>query len=128
MRVLLDTHALIWWSLDDAQLSRRAREVIAGGMDELLVSAASAWEIATKYRIGKLPEARLLAEDIAGYLRAQGFSGLPVTVAHAARAGALPGPMKDPFDRMLVAQAQAEGVPIISNEEVFDRYGISRIW
>ncbi len=93
-----------------------------------MVSAASAWEIATKVRLGKLPEAAELAADFAGYLAREGFEAFPVSVEHAVRAGLLPGPHKDPFDRMLIAQAQAENIPIISNNAAFDDYRVHRIW
>lgn len=95
---------------------------------EVLVSAATAWEISTKVRLGKLPGAQALLSHYEAHLREQRFTPLPVAVAHALRAGQLPGPHRDPFDRMLIAQAQAEGVPLASNEALFDRYGVQRIW
>jgi PIN domain nuclease of toxin-antitoxin system len=101
---------------------------MARGNNSLLVSAASAWEIATKVRLGKLPEAAELAADFAGYLAREEFEAFPVSVEHAVRAGLLPGPHKDPFDRMLIAQAQAENIPIISNDAAFDDYRVHRIW
>jgi PIN domain nuclease of toxin-antitoxin system len=128
MQILLDTHALIWWVGGDAQLSRAARKAIGDEDNEVLVSAASAFEIATKFRIGRLPEAGLVAEDLPGCLLSQDFKPLAITFSHGQRAGALPGPHGDPFDRMLIAQAQAEGIPIVSNETAFDGYGIRRIW
>jgi PIN domain nuclease of toxin-antitoxin system len=126
--VLLDTHALLWWALDDPQLSRRAYGAIADAATTVHVSAASAWEIATKVRLGKLPGAERVATNLGAYLARQGFQELPVTVVHGQRAGALPGTHKDPFDRMLIAQAQAENLALVSNETVFDRYGVSRLW
>lgn len=128
MRILLDTHALLWWLFGDSQLSPAARAAIANEDNEVLVSAASAFEISTKFRIGKLPEAAIVASDLPAHLLDQGFEALPTTVQHGQRAGALPGPHRDPFDRMLIAQAHAEGVPIVSNEEAFDHYGVVRIW
>lgn len=92
------------------------------------MSAASAWEIATKVRLGKLPTAADLAADFAGQLEREGFGMLPISGEHAIRAGLLPGDHKDPFDRMLIAQSQAENLALISNEEVFDLYGVRRIW
>ena len=93
-----------------------------------MVSAASVWEIATKHRIGKLPDAEALTLDITGAIAGQNFAELPITVEDAARAGALPGPHRDPFDRMLIAQALARNLVLISNESLFDRYGVRRLW
>lgn len=90
----------------------------------MLVSAASAWEIATKHRLGKLPEAELLALDPMGCFEGEGFVPLAVTVEHGAGAGRLPGPHRDPFDRMLIAQAQAEGLIVATADAVFERYGV----
>lgn len=128
MRVLLDTHTLLWWLDGDRHLSRRAREVIADDGTAVLVSAASAWEISTKVRLGKLPGATEVAAELPAILRQQNFDPLPIAVAHALRAGHLPGPHRDPFDRMLIAQAQAEDLALVSNERVFDAYGVRRVW
>jgi PIN domain nuclease of toxin-antitoxin system len=92
------------------------------------VSAASAWEIATKVRLGKLPTAADLASDFSGQMEREGFQLLAISADHAIRAGLLPGPHKDPFDRMLIAQAQAENMAIVSNEAVFESYGVNRLW
>jgi len=102
--------------------------LIEGDDNDVLVSAASAWEIATKHRKGKLPEAEALARDIAGAIADQDFEELAVTVDDAARAGALPGPLRDPFDRMLIAQALSRNLVLISNESLFDRYDVRRLW
>ena len=128
MRLLLDTHALLWWLDGDKRLPLRVRKLIQADETVVYVSAASAWEIVTKARIGKLPGALAVAEDVAACLIAQGFSGLAITVEHAQRAGSLPGPHRDPFDRMLIAQALAENVGLVSDEEVFDGYGVRRVW
>lgn len=128
MRVLLDTHALIWWLLGDPALSAAARASITDSDNEVMVSAASAWEISTKHRIGKLPSAALLAVDIAGAIASQGFDELPMTVREAQRAGNLPGPHRDPFDRLLIAQALSLDLTLVSNEAVFDRYAVRRLW
>lgn len=128
MRALLDTHALLWWLEGDERLSLPARAFIGNEDNAIWVSAASAWEIATKVRLGKLPGAVEVAAQFPTCLRQQGFTALAITVDHALRAGSLPGPHRDPFDRMLIAQAQAERLPLISNETVFDAYGIERIW
>lgn len=128
MRLLLDTHAFLWWLAGNRRLSARARREIAEPEATVYVSAASAWEIATKYRLGGLPGAKPIVDDIAGAMHAQSFSELAVTVVHAQRAGLLAGAHRDPFDRMLVAQAQSEGLTLVSNEALFDRYGVSRLW
>ncbi len=128
MRFLLDTHTLLWCFNGDPSLSSRARKVIEDGSNEILVSAASAWQIATKVRLGKLPSGALIVGDLKGYLSRLGFDGLPVSLSHATRAGTLPGERRDPFDRMLIAQAQAEDIPIISNDRIFDLYYVRRIW
>ena len=128
MRVLLDTHALLWSAIDDKRLSERARSVIENLKTEVYVSAASAWEVTTNVRLGKLPGAEGLASQFAENLRRMGFLELTITVEHAQRAGQLAGAHRDPFDRMLIAQSQAENLAIVSNEEIFDGYGVRRIW
>lgn len=128
MRLLLDTHALLWWLAGDDQLTLKARQAISDRRHEIIVSAASAWEITTKHRLGKLPGAGPLAVDFAREMRAQGFAALPIELSHAQVAGALPGEHRDPFDRMLIAQAREEHLAIVSNESLFDDYGVTRIW
>lgn len=128
MRVLLDTHTFLWWLDGDRRLSRRARAVLARADTEVYVSAASAWELTTKARLGRLPGAGDVAADVLGALLGQGFLPLDITTIHAQRAGRLPDHHQDPWDRMLIAQAQAEGLALLSNEAVFDEYGISRVW
>ena len=128
MRLLLDTHAFLWWFAGSRRLSEAARRAIADESNDVLVSAASAWEIATKYRLGKLPSASMLALDIAGTVASQDFEELPVTVDDGARAGALPGPHNDPFDRMLIAQALSRNLTVVSVDERFDGYGVRRLW
>lgn len=128
MPVLIDTHVLLWADAEPGRLSARARSLVESFSTEVFVSAASAWEIATKVRIGKLPQAAAFSAEMARRVEMLGFSPLPVTLEHALRAGQLPGTHKDPFDRMLIAQAQAENLALISNERVFDGYGIRRIW
>ena len=128
MRLLLDTHAFLWWAEDSPRLPRPARRAIQDDDNDVLISAATAWEITTKHRLGKLPNADPIASDIAGAIAAQGFEELPITVQEAARAGALPGPHRDPFDRMLIAQALSRNLVLISNETTFDRYPIHRLW
>ena len=105
-----------------------ARSVIAEEANDILISAASAWEVATKFRIGKLPGGEAVAFDIAGHIAGQGFEELAIGVADAERAGRLPGPHRDPFDRMLIAQALARELTVVSVDPVFDRYGVARLW
>ena len=128
MRLLLDTHALIWWLLGDPELSRNAMAGIGDNDNEVFISAVSAWEISTKYRIGKLPAAAMFAVDVAGAGASQGFDELPISLQHGQLAGSLPGPHRDPFDRMLAAQALLADLVLVSNETVFDRYGVRRLW
>jgi PIN domain nuclease of toxin-antitoxin system len=128
MDALLDTHALLWWLSDEPALTKTARKIVADTKNVIYVSAASAWEIATKLRLGKLPTAVDLAADFGGHLERERFRILAISGDHALCAGLLPGPHKDPFDRMLVAQAQVENMPIVSNEVAFDAYGVRRIW
>jgi PIN domain nuclease of toxin-antitoxin system len=128
MRFLIDTHVLLWAFNGDAALNTRARRVIEDGSNEIVVSAASAWEIATKVRLGKLPTGEILIADLHPYLARLGFEEMPISLAHASRAGSLAGDHRDPFDRMLIAQAQSENLPIISGDRVFDIYHVQRIW
>ena len=128
MRLLLDTHAFLWRLIDDRQLSQAARQAIADDGDDVLVSAATAGEIATKRRIGRLPAAEALAGNIAGTIALESFEELPVSVDDASRAGALPGPLNDPFDRMLIAQALSRDLALVSNETIFERYGVRPLW
>jgi PIN domain nuclease of toxin-antitoxin system len=128
MRVLIDTHVLLWALSGDKRLSRKAHSVISSFDNEVFVSAASAWEIATKHRLGKLPDADAVAGNLSALIEQLGFRELPISLGHAERAGALPGEHRDPFDRMLIAQSQAENLPLVSNERVFDAYAVRRIW
>jgi PIN domain nuclease of toxin-antitoxin system len=128
MRLLLDTHALLWWLDGDERLSTNARRAIADPEATIFVSAASAWEIATKVRIGKLPGAIEVAERLYAILADQSFKPLAIGIEHARRAGLMPGEHRDPFDRMLIAQAQIEALCLVSNEKCFDRFGIERLW
>jgi len=128
VRLLLDTHALLWWLDGDRSLTRRARTAITDEDNVILVSAASAWEITAKARLGKLPGADAVAADVVGSVASQRFSSLGITMLHAQRAGRLPGAHRDPFDRMLIAQAQLEDLMLVSNESAFDAYGVSRLW
>ncbi|MSQ84268.1 MAG: type II toxin-antitoxin system VapC family toxin [Myxococcales bacterium] len=128
MRILLDTHALLWWLLGDGNLSTAAKAAIGDERNEVLVSAASAWEIATKFRLGKLAGAGRIAADIRGCLRSQGFVELAIAVEDGQRAGSLVGLHRDPFDRMLAAQALRLDVTIVSNNELLDLFAVRRVW
>ena len=127
LKLLLDTHTLLWWVSNNPALSEVADRVLNESTNEVFVSAASAWEVTTKARLGKLTAGRL-AQDFVAEVRRQGFIPLSITMDHAQRAGSLPGHHRDPFDRMLIAQAQAENLVLVSSEVVFDTYGVRRLW
>ena len=120
MRLLLDTHVLLWWLADDPALGKRARRLIANEA-EVFASAASAWEIAIKRALGKLEA----PEDLAAALDAGGIGRMPMEFEHAAVAGALPRHHDDPFDRMLVAQAQCEGLTLLTSDPRLSRYAVA---
>jgi PIN domain nuclease of toxin-antitoxin system len=128
VRILLDTHTLLWVAFEDELLSLHARHLIQSRGSEVFVSAASAWEITTKYRLGKLNFARPLAENFIPRVTAVGYRLLPITVEHAVRAGQLSGDHKDPFDRMLAAQAIHENMPLLSNDAQLDVFSVRREW
>lgn len=128
MRLLLDTHTFLWWLSGSERLSVPARHAISDETNEILVSAASAWEITTKHRLGKLLGSDLIAQDVPSGIAGQGFTELGITVQDASRAGSLAAPLRDPFDRMLIAQALIHDLVLVSNETVFDRYGVRRLW
>ncbi|MEZ4270756.1 MAG: type II toxin-antitoxin system VapC family toxin [Myxococcota bacterium] len=125
---LLDTHTLLWWLFDDPKLSARARAFIADSGNTLFVSSVSAWEIATRYRIGKLRAVKTLVQDISGWIERAGFQELAVRVVHGQRAGLFANAHRDPFDRMLAAQSIIEDLPIISTDDLLDSFGAKRIW
>jgi PIN domain nuclease of toxin-antitoxin system len=125
--VLLDTHVLLWWLQGGSKLSPTARTIMQS-RGQVLVSAASAWEISIKYRAGKLDAASALMARFQSVIEAENFVELPISVRHAIDAGLLKGPHKDPFDRVLIAQARAEGVAVVSTDKCFDDYGVSRLW
>lgn len=128
MRALLDTHAFLWWVTDDPNLSQRVREVIGDGQNEILFSTASAWEIAIKAGFGRVQ----FPADLEGFITEQvhrnAFEVLPVQLSHALKVFGLPDYHRDPFDRMLVAQALVEGIPILSADSQFARYPVQVIW
>ena len=128
MRVLLDTHTLLWAMVEPALLSRKASQTLSAHANTILVSAASAWEIATKVRLGKLPTAERIDRDFLQLMELAGYELLPIDVAHALRAGRLTGDHRDPFDRMIAAQALADDIPVLSKDRKLDTFNIRRIW
>ena len=128
MRLLLDTHSFVWFIEGSPRLSSRARELIEADAAEVYVSAATGWEIATKHRLGKLPNVEALVMDFEGAVLRAGMTGLAITLRHAAMAGSLTGDHRDPFGRILSAQSLCDNLIFISNDEILDRFGISRIW
>ncbi len=128
MNLLLDTHALIWWLTDPDRLGNEARSMIIDGTNFVFVSAVSAIEVTTKFRLGKLPDAERLATGFWQEVSTEQFAELPISIAHGALAGMLPIDHKDPFDRLLIAQSRLENMPLVSNERLFDGFGVERIW
>ena len=128
MKALLDTCTVIWATLSPQALSPRAQEAIANPANIVLVSAASAWEIATKVRIGKLPGAERLEHEYLQVMEDAGYTLLDIDSRVALRAGRLVSPHRDPFDRMLAAQAIQEDMPLISNDQQLDAFGVRRVW
>ena len=128
MKVLLDTHVFLWWITDDPRLSSRAREIIAEGANEIFLSAVSGWEIAIKAKLGRLrlpddPE-RFIPEQ----LRLNAIETLPVQMSHALHVYKLPDHHRDPFDRLLIAQAQLEKLPVLTADPQISRYPVKVIW
>ncbi len=128
MKYLLDTHTLLWWLTNDPQLSHQAKALIADEGNTILVSAASAWEIATKHRLGKLSVASEAIRRFNELIEADGFEHLHVTYLHALHAGAYPLEHRDPFDRMLAAQSKLESAPLISRDPAFAFFGTRVLW
>lgn len=128
MRVLLDTHALLWWFTDDDRLSKTARDVIGDNANSVFVSAASAWEIATKQRLGKLDAVPEAVGRYSELVAANGFEHLPMTHLHSLRAGGYDTAHRDPFDRMLAAQGELERLPLVSQDPAFTVFGVERLW
>ncbi len=128
MKYLLDTHTMLWWLLDEPYLSDTARNAIAHPENTLFVSSASGWEISTKFRLGKLQKAKELIDNLPQLISQSRLSDLPITLDHAILAGKLPGPHRDPFDRMLIAQSKFENIPVITKDPVFQEYGVQVYW
>jgi PIN domain nuclease of toxin-antitoxin system len=128
LKVLLDTHTLLWAKITPATLSREAARIISDERNEILVSAVSAWEIATKVRLGKLPEAEAFERGFLEAMEESGYTLVPIDVETALRAGRLGAPHRDPFDRMIASQALAYDIPVLSADAKLDVFDIRRIW
>lgn len=128
MRLLLDTHALIWWQNGSDRLPPQVRDTLAAPEHTVFFSAVNAFEIALKWRLGKLTMAAELIDRFEVTLAEQGLEELPVRAAHALAAGMLHFSHRDPFDRLLIGQATTENLVLISNEKIFDRTGVKRLW
>ena len=128
MKLLLDTQAFLWWVMDEAALSSRARQLIQDGASVLYLSAASAWEISIKASLGKLKLSDEPAKVITEQMAANGIHPLPIQVSHALRTYGLPPHHRDPFDRMLVAQSQLEDLPIVTPDQQIGQYGVQTLW
>lgn len=128
MTFVLDTHALLWFALNDPKLSAAVLPLIDNTANRILVSPVSYWEIAIKVSLGKLQVHRPLQDFFDLCLLTYGFETLPVQPEHTVRLAALPFHHKDPFDRLLIAQALVEQIPIISGDAVLDQYGVQRVW
>ena len=126
MSYLIDTHILLWWVFDEPKLDKNCRDIIRDPDNTIIVSSVSAWEIATKYRIGKLPEAKQIVEQYSDILRQAKFIEMAIATNHALRAGSLPIAHRDPFDRMIMAQAEIENLPVISYDAAF-RTGLIQV-
>ena len=122
MRLLLDTHVLIWWLADDRKLKKTARDIIANSRNEIFASTVVLWEIAIKASLGRIDAD---VDEIEAAISETGFEPLPINLQHAARIARLPGIHRDPFDRMLVAQASIEELRLVSHDRIFERYALA---
>lgn len=122
--MILDTHVFLWWLFDDSRLSQRLRHAISDPSLSILVSSASVWEITTKYRLGKLPGAAEIAHNVPSWIVKAGFSALSISPAHAQLAGEWKQNHRDPFDRMLAAQARIEDMPLATDDSMLKTFGI----
>ena len=128
MRVLLDTHALLWLLLEPAKLSKRVRDLLSDTGTEVFVSSATAWEIATKHRLGKLAHAADVVRGYSDHLRTALATELSLSSAHALLAGGFKNAHRDPFDRLLASQSILEGIPLVSNDRAFDEFPVTLLW
>jgi len=127
LNILLDTHALMWWVWDNERLSHTASRAIRNA-ETVFVSSVSAIEISIKYRIGKLPNGQVLAEHFVQVMQNEAFDELPVSWQEASLAGRMAGEHRDPFDRLLIAQGLINNLTLVSNEQLFDTFGVARLW
>jgi PIN domain nuclease of toxin-antitoxin system len=128
MKLLLDTHALLWAVMQPDKLSKKVRRLLESPDTELVVSAASAWEIATKYRLGRLPDAKPILADFDDVLRRLDARTLAISHSHALRSGSYPNGHADPFDRMLAAQSEMEKIPLVSRDAALRQFRIELVW
>jgi PIN domain nuclease of toxin-antitoxin system len=128
LKLLLDTHALLWWWKDDSRLSKRAVKAISDEGNIVLVSAASAWEIATKLRIGKLPGAERAVREFNELIVIDGFTHLAVSYQHALKAGGFTGEHRDPFDRVIAAQSIIEGATLVTMDAAMKQFRAKCLW
>ena len=126
MRLLLDTHALVWWLTNNPRLSAAAQTAVAAPTNSVYVSSCSGYEIAYKHQRGLLAVA--LPAPLGDLVRRQRFAALPITVEHAEAAGRLPGPHRDPWDRLLIAQAKIEALAVVTVDPIFASYGVRVLW
>ena len=125
---LLDSHVLLWWWFDPDRLSQQARSLLLDPNSTVFVSAASVWELSFKHHQGKLPELTAAIADLPGLLQADGFQPLPISIAHGLRAGGYSQPHRDPFDRMLSAQAELEGLVLITADPQLSDFPCQILW
>jgi PIN domain nuclease of toxin-antitoxin system len=125
---LLDSHALLWWWFDPDRLSTAVRELLGDPATPVLVSAASVWELSLKHHQGKLPELSGAIADLTGLLQADGFEGLPISLAHGLRAGGYSQPHRDPFDRMLAAQAELDRLVLLTADPQLSTFPCQTLW
>jgi PIN domain nuclease of toxin-antitoxin system len=128
MRILLDSHALFWFLDGDARFSRKARDAIEEAETVVNVSAVTAFEVANKVRAGKWPAAEAMANRLLEIVARFGFEPLPLTLEHARHAGLLAVDHRDPFDRMLAAQAEIEGIPLVTADTIFGQFNVRTLW
>lgn len=127
-RYLLDTHTMLWWYFNDPKLSKGARSVIQNDEHDIYVSSATAWEIATKFRKGKLPKAKNVVDNYYNLILKASFEALPITTRHALLSGSIAADHRDPFDRMLAAQSIIENMPIVTKDPIIEALGAEVVW